>query len=177
MNGTSPPANRMAPWPVWSDRIRPLELSAVTAIARSMRAADRREIFACRFREDPDELAAQVLAVATCGFVAWSPAQPVAVVAAVEAWPGFWRVAMFATDQWPRVAASTTRAVRRAMIPALLVAGGRRAECCSDAEHQDAHRWLVRLGFVPEARLWSYGKRGEDFILFAWRAENVHVSR
>lgn len=166
----------MAPWPVWSTRIRPLELAAVTAVAHNMRAADAREIYACRFREDPAELAAEAMAVTTAGFVAWSPAgKPVAVVAAAQAWPGFWQVAMFATDEWPVVAASATRAIMQGMIPALLVAGGRRAECRSHAAHETAHRWLVRLGFVPEARLWGLGKAGEDFILFAWRRDHVHV--
>jgi len=141
-----------------------------------MRAADAREIYACRWREDPDDVARDAIAIASVGFCAWTPAGvPAAVVAGAELWPGFWQVAMFATEDWDCVAASTTRAIMSAMIPAMLVAGGRRAECRSHVDHEAAHRWLARLGFVAEAKLWDMGKAGEDFILFVWRRDVVHV--
>ena len=161
----------------WSHRIRPLDEESVALVALRMRAADAREIYACRWRRDPLEIARQVCALSRFGFVAWTPAgEPAAVVCAREEWPGFYQVAMFATDAWPTVAASTTRAVAQALRPAMLAAGGRRAEARSDARHDAAHAWLMRLDFRPEVRLREFGVGGEEFILFAWRrTADVHV--
>lgn len=161
---------------LWSHRIVPLELGAVASVALRMREADAREIYACRWVRDPLSIAQTVAAAARFGFVALTPAgSPAAVVAALEQWPGNYQVAMFATDDWPQVAWSTTRAVQRHMRPAMLAAGARRAEARSHAEHAHAHRWLGWLGFVAEARLADFGKDGEEFILFSWRRNHVHV--
>jgi hypothetical protein len=155
---------------VWSHRIRPLEEESVALVALQMREADAREIFACRWRRDPLEVARQVCALSRFGLVAWTPSgEPAAVVCAREEWPGFYQVAMFATVDWPAVAASTTRAVLQLLKPAMLAAGVRRAEARSAAAHASAHAWLIRLGFVAEVRLRDFGRDGEEFILFAWR--------
>lgn len=164
---------------MWSNRILPLEIGAVASVAQRMRAADAREIYACRWTVDPITIAHQVSTASRFGFVALTPrGDPAAVVAALEQWPGFYQVAMFATDEWPAVALSTTRAVERWIRPAMLAAGARRAEARSHAEHADAHRWLTWLGFVAETRLPDFGRGGEEFILFAWRKHSrVHVQQ
>lgn len=170
------PRWRMPDSSLWSHRIIPLELGAVASVAQRMRAADAREIYACRWVRDPLSIAQTISAASRFGFVALTPAgDPAAVVAALEQWPGNYQVAMFATDDWPQVALSTTRAVDRHMRPAMLTAGARRAEARSHAAHVQAHRWLGWLGFVAEARLPDYGSAGEEFILFAWRRNHVHV--
>jgi hypothetical protein len=177
MNGTLAPRAAVAASAAWSHRIRPLEEESVALVALRMRAIDAREIYACRWRVDPLEIARQVCALSRFGLVAWTPAgEPAAVVCAREDWPGFYQVAMFATDAWPLVAASMTRAVLQHMRPAMLAAGARRAEARSSADHATAHAWLARLGFVAECRLPGYGKAGEEFIQFAWRrSADVHV--
>lgn len=161
----------------WSHRIRPLEEDAVALVTLRMRAADAREIYACRWKYDPLDVARQVCALSRFGFVAWTPdGEPAAVVCAREDWPGLYQVAMFATDAWPRVAASATRFCMQAIRPAMIAAGCRRAEARSAATHAQAHAWLHRLGFVAECRLPAYGKDNEEFILFAWRrSADVHV--
>jgi len=166
------PARRqpVAPSTLWSHRIRPLEEESVALVALRMREPDAREIYACRWRRDPLEVARQVCALSRFGLVAWTPdGDPAAVVCAREEWPGFYQVAMFATSAWPAVAASTTRAVLRGLKPAMLAAGARRAEARSASTHFFAHEWLIRLGFVAEVRLRDFGRDGEEFILFAWR--------
>lgn len=161
---------------MWSNRILPLEIGAVASVATRMRAADAREIYACRWTADPITIAHAVVEQSRFGFVAWTAGNtPAAVVACAEHWPGFYQVAMFATDDWPDVAAITSRAARRWIKPAMLDAGGRRAEARSHASHSEAHRWLTWLGFVAESRMPEFGRNGEEFILFVWRRNHVHV--
>lgn len=160
---------------MWSNRILPLEIGAVASVAKRMRAADAREIYACRWTADPLTIASTVVEQARFGFVAWTAGGPAAVVACAEHWPGFYQVAMFATDDWPDVATITSRAARRWIKPAMLAAGGRRAEARSHAAHSEAHRWLTWLGFVAESRMPEFGRNGEEFILFVWRRNHVHV--
>lgn len=95
---------------------------------------------------------------------------PVAVIGALETWPTVWSVWMFATDRWPEVAVDATRFARRRLAPALLELGLRRAECRSSATHHAAHRWLAHLGARREAEYPDYGRNGETFIGFIWRA-------
>ena len=98
---------------------------------------------------------------------------PVAVVAAIECWPGFYSVGMFATDAWPEVACSLTRWARRRMAASLLAAGAHRMECRTIEGHETAHRWLERLGAVREAVMPDMGRNRETFYLYAWRLRDV----
>lgn len=151
--------------------IAPLERDAVTFVARRMRALDRAEIFATRWDDDPDAVAAETVALARIGCVAWNgtgdAGEPVAVACAMPLWPGVWSIGLYATDAWPAVARQVTRWIKRT-IPALIAAGGHRAECRSLATHATAHRWMERLGAVREAVLTGYGRNRETFYLYAW---------
>lgn len=150
--------------------ILPLNAELVGRVAANMRAKDRAEIYATRFREDPAEVARDCLLISRLGFVGASARDGAAIVAigGAELWPGLWSLWMFATDRWPEVAAAATRTARRILRPALLAAGARRAECRSLASHRDAHRWLRALGARREARIPQFGKNGEDFVAYAW---------
>ena len=155
--------------------IVPLNENTVAAVALTMREADRREIFACRTSYDPLVIAYGITKASRFGGVALTPSgRPAAVVSAIERWPRVYEVAMFATDEWPAVAWSLTRFVSQRMRPAMLKAGGHRAECRSIVGHDVAHAWLDRLGFRCEARLPDFGKDREEFLLFAWRLSD-HV--
>jgi hypothetical protein len=155
--------------------IVPLNENLVARVALEMREADRREIFACRQSYDPLNVSYTVMKLARFGGVAISPSgRPAAVVAAIEKWPGVYEVAMFATDEWPSIAWSLSRFVVQKIKPAMLAAGGHRAECRSIEGHDSAHRWLDWLGFRCEAQLPDCGKGRETFLLFAWRASD-HV--
>lgn len=148
-------------------------------VAAEMRPRDRQEIFATRFDDGENieslhDLAGQLLAHSRFGAIAvGEDGVAAAAVGAAEMWPGVWSVWMFATDAWPRHYLRVTAFIRRQLIPALLAAGARRAECASLASYHSAHRWLTYLGARPEAYLTAYGKNGEDFILFCWRRDHV----
>ena len=155
----------------------PLSFDAVLAVARDMRAADRREIFATRWDDDQESLALECVNACCIGAViAGRDNAPIAAIGAVELWPTVWSVWMFATDRWPEVALDATRFVKQRLIPALLDLGLRRAECRSSIAHGQAHRWLEYLGARREAEHRDYGKNGETFIGFHWRAEDVRKS-
>lgn len=157
--------------------IMPLDWRAVLHVALYIRECDRAEIDAGMVAYDAVELAGKIVALSRFGAVAASDdGTPAAVVCAVEVYPGAYQVGMFATDDWPRVALGLTRWLRRSMIPAMLAAGGHRAECRSIAGHHTAHRWLESLGFVREAVLPDCGKGRETFYQFAWRLSDIKVS-
>jgi hypothetical protein len=153
--------------------IRPLERDAVAFVARRMRARDRAEIFATRSDDDPDAVAAETVALARFGCVAWNGAEPAAVVCAFPLWPGVWSVGMYATGRWPTVALTVTQWIAGTLIPDLVAAGAHRAECRSLSTHTVAHRWLERLGAAREAVLTAYGRRREDFFLYVWTRKTM----
>jgi hypothetical protein len=150
--------------------ILPLAWHAVLHVALYIRACDRVEIEAGMARYDAADLASRVIAFSRFGGVAMTDdGTPAAVVSAAELYPGVYQVSMFATDDWPQVARGMTRWIRRTMIPAMLAAGGHRAECRSIAGHETAHRWLESLGFLREAVLPDCGRGRETFFQYAWR--------
>lgn len=147
----------------------------VTWIARNMRQADAREIFATRYDNDPDLLAVDVL-------TRWGPMwwvagnaqtqRPIAVIGATERWPGMWQVGMFATDEFGQIGPGLTKWVRQRMIPTIRETqhGVRRAQAFSIEGHDVAHRWLEMLGAVRDpVPLDGYGKGGETFHNYVWR--------
>ena len=150
--------------------IRPLDWRSVLHVALYIRDSDRIEIDACMARYDAADIANRVVALSRFGCVVTrDDGTPVAVVSAAEIHPGAYQVGMFATDDWPQVAFGLTRWGLRVMKPAMLAAGGHRAECRSIADHHTAHRWLESLGFTREAVLPDCGKGRETFFQYAWR--------
>ena len=153
--------------------IEPLAPDPVRAIARAMRDTDRREIFALRADDDADRVAEEACLLSRFGAVArWNMA-PVAAFGAAEATPGVFEVWLFATDAWPGVATGVLRWAVATLKPAMLAAGGHRAQCLSIADRHDAHRMLERFGFRREATLIQRGRCRETFHLYAWRLEDV----
>jgi hypothetical protein len=151
----------------------PLTEASATAVARAMREADRREVFATRFDDDPDALARELVAASRIGAVVARAGRPVAAMGAMECWPGLWSVWLIATDEWKSVARATTRWARHALETILPEAGAHRCECRSIADHETAHRWLVHLGAREEAVHPEFGRMRETFITFAWRFDHV----
>jgi hypothetical protein len=153
----------------------PLEEPLVRRVAMNMRAMDRAEIYATRWREDPTDVARDSILLSRFGFICASErdGEPIAAIGAAELWPTMWSVWMFATDRWPEVAFAATRMVRRVLVPQLLETGARRAECRALASHRQAHRWLRLLGARREFRIRDFGKNGEDFVSFVWRRDDV----
>jgi hypothetical protein len=151
----------------------------LTHVVRNMRAKDREEIFATMPSDHEDELVdyGMVLASLRESYtrIAYWEDKPVAVLGAMEPWPSVCEVWCYGTDDFQKVAFSLTKHIRRNMIPTLLAKGVRRAHCRSLATHTVAHDWLRSLGakLEDERPLRSWGKNGEDFILFEWHRENM----
>lgn len=147
--------------------LRALSLDDLWAVARDMREADRREIFATRFDEDALALAEDLMASEPVGaIVAAADGAAVAALGGIEMWPCTWSLWMFATERWPEVAKETTRFAKSVLWPALLRLGLKRGECRSAVDHETAHRWLSFLGGDVEAFYPAYGKGGETFVGF-----------
>lgn len=144
-----------------------LNLPDVLYVCHRLRAADRREVFALRFDDDPNLLAMEI--VRSWGPLAWTAHHehtPAAVFGATEMWPNVWSCWMMATDEYPKIALGMTKFVRRRIIPHLMESGATRCEARSIDGHTQAHRWIEGLGAVQEARLRRYGRNGEDFLVF-----------
>ena len=149
--------------------VLPLTVEAVGQVLYNLRPSDRREIEATVHRFD-----SQRLAEATCacrlGFAAAAAdLTPVAVLAAGEPWPGVWQLGLFATPRWPEVGRAVTRFAKPWLEKQLRALGAHRAQAFSIADHDEAHRWMLRLGASCEATLAGWGRGGEDFKVFVWR--------
>lgn len=139
----------------------------VMYVAHHMRDMDRKEIFATRFSDDPDQLAMDVMRWGPTWWVA-GDVKAIAVIGATEVWPGVWSVGMFATDDFHRIGKPLTKWVRKCMIPHIKSLGIHRGECRSIEGHDSAHRWLEMLGAKREGELKKYGKNGETFFTYVW---------
>jgi hypothetical protein len=84
---------------------------------------------------------------------------------------------LFATAQFPHIAAPLVRHVRRIVIPELLARGVRRVEARAMADYRTTRRFLHACGAVCEKpRMPDYGKNGEAFALYAWRRSDWEVA-
>ena len=147
----------------------PLNYGNLLYIAKNMRAADKEELYATRWNEDPVELTQDGMAIPNMSWIAVHDGEPIAAFGAIPIHPRVWSVWMFATDKWPKVALGVTKFIKRKLIPDLKSTGALRAECKSHFRHSVAHKWLEMLGATKESTLENYGKNGEDFYLYKWR--------
>lgn len=138
-------------------------------VARRMRRRDMDEIYATRWSDDPVSLVDAIMSGGEFGWVAGlDDGTPVAAFGAIPAWDGVWEVWMFATDEWDKIALSSTRFIKKTVIPALEKSGAHRLQCRSMSHHVVAHRWLETLGFQKECHLRGFGNKGQDFFLYCW---------
>lgn len=146
-------------------------------IISHMRECDREEVYATRWNEDPRLLADDCAIVANLSssmtLTSCYNDVPAVICGAVETWPGVWDVWAFGTDDFDRVAMGVSKWCHRVMIPGMLARGMRRAHCRSLFTHYKAHDWLRSFGCEDELLLKSWGKNGEDFILFEWYREKL----
>lgn len=153
----------------------PLTYENALDVARNMRDADKREIYATRWTESPEDLASDCLRLPDFAWTFHLGEKPVCAMGAFPSHPGCWSVWMFATNEFRKISIYVTKFALRVMMPALMQAGARRAHCLSIEGHHDAHRWLLLLGAKPESRLHEFGRNGEDFHFFVWRASDVRT--
>ncbi len=152
-------------------KIRPLSEAGLRPVLAQMRARDRAEVFACRFDDSIDWLAADILACEArailSGLACAADGEPVAVFGAYARTPSAAECALIATDRWPAVSRSMTRWVHREAIPMLTAAGIRRLEARALEAHDDSRRWLTGLGAHAECTVPRFGRSGETFVQYA----------
>lgn len=145
----------------------------IASVTRRMRDVDRREIFATRWTDDPDDLASDLARLNEMSWSARLDGVPAGIWGASPIWPRVWVVFAFGTDDWPHVVLSMTKHIRRFIVPAIVRANAIRVSCASHAQHTEAHRWLTSLGATLEAEHPNMGKGGERFFTFVWNPATV----
>ena len=156
-----------------SIEVRDATYTDVVYVARRMRTIDRKEMYAFDRAVDPERMARRLVEWSRfqwCAHLGW---EPVAIISAVEEMPTQWRVGMFASDRWPRVALNCTLFFRQVVYPTLEALGCNRAECRSLISHTDAHRWLELLGAKREGIVTDVGLSRDTYVQFAW-TRTVH---
>lgn len=145
--------------------IAEIQYHDVLHIAKNMREWDAKEIYANRFDESPDgvaALASECVYGKTLGLD-----EPIAFVGARPMWPQVWEVWMFATPRVVEIGLPMTKWVLRTFNKGIAIAGAHRVECKSMEGHVEAQRWLEALGAEREAEHPFYGKGGETFYTYA----------
>lgn len=151
--------------------------SDVLDVVLAMRPADRREVFATRPDDCPWRLFSD-LWLARPGMV-WAEVvydgtilgEPLATFGVAQRSPGVGSAFMLATARLrPMQARALARRVRTVVAPHLVKAGLHRADCESWAGHASAHAFLRWAGAERGQPRRGVGRRGEDFVEFAWLA-------
>lgn len=141
-------------------------MADLLAILNNLRPEDEAE-YRATLADTPKGLAASGL-LSTRPFC-WTAGR-VAFIAAHRTTPHCFGISMAATPEWPSVALSVTKWVRREMIPILRSVGALRAEARMVDGHPSAGKWMESLGAVHEAEMPLAGINGETLHLYAWRA-------
>jgi len=156
-----------------SIELREAGYADIVYVARHMRLIDRTELYAFDETENPEKLARELTLYERyhwCAFIDW---RPVTIISAIEQSPTLWRVGMFSTEEWPKVALSCTRFFYRTMAPTIYDLGCNRAECRSIVSHTEAHKWLDSLGAMRECTIHDVGPKRESYIQFSWTREKT----
>lgn len=151
-----------------------MDIQSLSYVCMNLRASDRDEIFGLRPHDSPLVLAYEMHAAmrnSGRGRIAWHDGKPTAVVGFAEFWPGTWQVILAATPDFRHVARDCLRWVRQTATDLIENHGGRRLQCDSHIEHEEAHRFLKALGAIPEGPpMKRYGKTGDAYQRFVWLA-------
>jgi RimJ/RimL family protein N-acetyltransferase len=148
----------------------------ILEICCDLRPADRAEILATSFVDDPmahGEMIAARLADAVQALTFCSDDRaPVAFLGFWLMAPGVASASLFATPAFAGIARDLHRFCRDRIMRDAVPRAFRRVECRALASNAAGRRWLGRLGFVEEGLCRALGKGGEDFVSCAW----VHPS-
>lgn len=158
-------------------RIVGATLRDLSYVAANLRPDDYAEVNAQFDAWSPALIAA--LALRDHAYIAMLDANPEAAFGAGRAGThsGHWIAWSYGTARMRRCVPLVTAFVREVIVPAIYEAGGQRVEARALASNTMARRWLKRLGAVEDCTLKSYGRNGEDFLLFSWaRADHMNTT-
>ncbi len=141
----------------------------VLTICQNLRSHDPTEIFAVRFDDRPEDLAATTMQLTGSSWIVYRGLEPVAVLGITPITPGGWGAWAFGTNAFPKVAISLTRFIKKGIIPSLLASGAKHVQMLVWTEYHQARKWLRGFGAKEEAVIPNLGKGGEDFALTIWR--------
>lgn len=144
------------------------DIAYIAYIARHMRLPDRPELCAFDETENPEKLARELAYYERfhwCAFIDW---RPVSNICAIEQAPTLWRVGMFSTDEWSKVALSCTRFFQRTLYPTLYDLKCNRAECRSIVSHTDTRCWAKTRKLHPVFVKKQKGNRQNIFIVLVY---------
>ena len=137
-------------------------------IARRMREWDAKEILPVMLGSSHLENLALGVSIAEYSKCAFWNGKPVSVFGASPLAPLSYSVFMYATDDWPHVALSVTRHIKKVMLPYYAARGANRAECRTHGEYLWAHRWLEFMGAHKESEIKDYGAQRMTYFMYVW---------
>lgn len=151
---------------------RDAEIVNVFARLAPARAA---ELTASAWYDDAGQLAAELVMlreahphrVELVSLFGLESTQALAIVGVIAFGPGLGGMVWAATPDWTPHAIPSHRWWRKVFVAETL-ARYRRVEFTALASDADSRRWLAGLGFTEEGIAYRQGKRGEDFVHFAW---------
>lgn len=135
-----------------------------------MRPDDRREVECQLERWDVQAIA--LAAMQGFAYVVELDGNPEAAFGACEQRQGLWIAWSWGTRRMPRCVPAITRFFHSVLGNQVAEAGAWRVEARPLAGNGLAVRWLKRLGATERCELPSYGKNGENFLLFDWTRES-----
>lgn len=154
-------------------RLVDADYESLLHICENLREADREEVFATNWGNDPARLAAITFSLGSFQWVAELDGKPVASIGAHPVWPGVWQVWAFGTDDFMKVVRTLTKHVKRFMWPALENTDAHRIQCFAMQSHEQACRWLEFLGAHPETVMENFGRDKQPFVLYVWTRDRT----
>lgn len=144
-------------------------------IVNNLRERDRVEIMALRWDDNLDNLAQEITAVAGAMWRVFTvDDEPAAVAGLTPLRPGVIAGGAFGTSKWRYTVKAIMRWGRDWATPRILAAGYHRGEVYALASNTDSRKFIEAMGGEIEAVLRGYGRNKEDFLLYAWRFDDVH---
>lgn len=149
--------------------MQPATLRDASYVAANMREVDRAEIF-CQLAPDArsETLAYMSLNGGGQQWCAWLEGEPIACWGWSQLTYAGGILWAWGTNDFVKAVPAITNAAINELVPMFDEAGMQYLEARSMVGHDEAHRWLKLLGGVPSCTLPTYGRNGEDFVLFTW---------
>jgi hypothetical protein len=144
----------------------------ISFVCAFMRDHNARELFAVRFHSDRAQIAFEICArhrfCIRLEALCLDDGRPAALLGAWLAGPRLAAVQMLMTDDWPAIARSAVKHIRKRFIPAVLMPNVTRAELTVLQTAEFSLDWLAWLGFCAEGVMRQRGMPPENFVNLAW---------